>query len=38
MELKEIFLLETEVILSNAGVLRVDRINLRFQLIRIMTK
>lgn len=38
MELKEIFLLDTEVILTNAGVLRADRINIRFQLIRIMTK
>lgn len=38
MNIKERFLFETEVLLSDAGVLRADRINIRFQLIRIMTK
>ena len=36
MSNKEKFLFDTELILSNAGVFRLNRIRLRFQLIRIM--
>lgn len=34
----EKFLFETELILADAGVLRMERINIRFQLIRIISR
>jgi hypothetical protein len=36
MSLKEIFLLQTEVILSDIGMLRADRISIHLSLVRIM--